>query len=62
MRRHDLHAVLVEEILNVRVQRVKRDHPRFRTVQAGPLIQMPIFVGLWPPFLWLVGDALERHE
>lgn len=21
-----------------------------------------IFVGLWAPTLWLVGDALERHE
>jgi hypothetical protein len=21
-----------------------------------------IFVGLWPPLLWLIGDALERHE
>lgn len=21
-----------------------------------------IFVGLWPPMLWLIGDALQRHE
>jgi hypothetical protein len=21
-----------------------------------------IFVGLWPPMLWLMGDSLERHE
>ena len=21
-----------------------------------------LFVGLWPPMLWLIGDSLERHE
>ena len=21
-----------------------------------------IFVGLWPPMFWLIGDAVERHE
>ncbi len=21
-----------------------------------------LFVGLWPPTLWLIGDAVERHE
>lgn len=21
-----------------------------------------IFVGLWPPMLWLIGDAIERAE
>ena len=21
-----------------------------------------IFVGLWPPMLWLMGDAVERHK
>jgi hypothetical protein len=21
-----------------------------------------LFVGLWPPMFWLIGDALERHE
>ena len=21
-----------------------------------------IFVGLWPPMLWLMGDSLARHE
>lgn len=20
-----------------------------------------MFVGLWPPMLWLIGDAIERH-
>jgi hypothetical protein len=30
--------------------------------QRGNAERRAIFVGLWPPFLWLVGDALERHE
>jgi hypothetical protein len=21
-----------------------------------------MFVGLWPPMFWLIGDAVERHE
>ena len=21
-----------------------------------------IFVGLWPPMLWLIGDSVEKHE
>jgi hypothetical protein len=21
-----------------------------------------LFVGLWPPMFWLIGDALRRHE
>jgi hypothetical protein len=21
-----------------------------------------IFVGLWPPMFWLIGDAVQRHE
>ena len=21
-----------------------------------------LFVGLWPPMLWLIGDSLRRHE
>ena len=21
-----------------------------------------LFVGLWPPMFWLIGDALERHR
>jgi hypothetical protein len=30
--------------------------------ERGNAERRAIFVGLWPPFLWLVGDALERHE
>jgi hypothetical protein len=21
-----------------------------------------LFVGLWPPMIWLIADSLERHE
>ena len=21
-----------------------------------------LFVGLWPPMLWLIGDSVEKHE
>lgn len=21
-----------------------------------------LFVGLWPPMIWLIGDSVERHE
>ena len=30
--------------------------------ERGNAERRAIFVGLWPPFMWLVGDALERHE
>ena len=30
--------------------------------ERGNAERRAIFVGLWPPFLWLVGDALERQE
>jgi len=30
--------------------------------ERGNAERRVIFVGLWPPTLWLVGDSLERHE
>lgn len=30
--------------------------------ERGNAERRAMFVGLWPAFLWLVGDALERHE
>ena len=30
--------------------------------ERGNAERRAIFVGLWPPTLWLIGDALERHE
>jgi hypothetical protein len=30
--------------------------------ERGNAERRAIFVGLWPPMLWLIGDAVERHE
>ena len=30
--------------------------------ERGNAERRALFVGLWPPTLWLVGDTLERHE
>jgi hypothetical protein len=30
--------------------------------ERGNAERRAIFVGLWPPTLWLVGDSLERRE
>ncbi|MEA2716119.1 MAG: hypothetical protein QOI99_436 [Actinomycetota bacterium] len=30
--------------------------------QRGNAERRALFVGLWPPTLWLIGDSLERHE
>jgi hypothetical protein len=30
--------------------------------ERGNAERRALFVGLWPPSLWLVGDALERRE
>ena len=30
--------------------------------ERGNAERRALFVGLWPPSIWLVGDALERHE
>jgi hypothetical protein len=30
--------------------------------ERGNAERRALFVGLWPTFLWLVGDALEREE
>ena len=30
--------------------------------ERGNAERRAIFVGLWPPMLWLVGDALRDHE
>ncbi len=30
--------------------------------ERGNAERRALFVGLWPPMLWLVGDSLERHE
>ena len=30
--------------------------------ERGNAERRALFVGLWPPMLWLIGDTLERHE
>ena len=30
--------------------------------ERGNVERRALFVGLWPPTLWLIGDSLERHE
>ena len=30
--------------------------------ERGNAERRALFVGLWPPTLWLIGDSLARHE
>jgi hypothetical protein len=30
--------------------------------ERGNAERRALFVGLWPPMLWLIGDGVERHE
>jgi hypothetical protein len=30
--------------------------------ERGNAERRALFVGHWPPLLWLIGDSLERHE
>ena len=30
--------------------------------ERGNAERRALFVGLWPPMFWLIGDALERHD
>jgi hypothetical protein len=30
--------------------------------ERGNAERRAIFVGLWPPTIWLIGDSLQRHE
>jgi uncharacterized membrane protein YhaH (DUF805 family) len=30
--------------------------------ERGNAERRALFVGLWPPTIWLVGDSLQRHE
>jgi hypothetical protein len=30
--------------------------------ERGNAERRALFVGLWPPTLWLIGDSLRRHE
>jgi hypothetical protein len=55
-----LHAASVGSVglcvvLWIRAKTVDRD-------ERGNAERRALFVGLWPPTLYLVGDSLERHE
>ena len=30
--------------------------------ERGNAERRALFVGLWPPMFWLIGDSVERHE
>lgn len=30
--------------------------------ERGNAERRALFVGLWPPTIWLIGDSLQRHE
>jgi hypothetical protein len=30
--------------------------------ERGNAERRALFVGLWPPMLWLIGDAIQKHE
>jgi hypothetical protein len=30
--------------------------------ERGNAERRALFVGLWPPTIWLIGDSLERHK
>ena len=30
--------------------------------ERGNAERRAIFVGLWPPMLWLIGDTIQQHE
>jgi regulator of protease activity HflC (stomatin/prohibitin superfamily) len=30
--------------------------------ERGNAERRALFVGFWPPTLWLIGDSIERHE
>jgi len=30
--------------------------------ERGNAERRALFVGLWPPTIWLIGDSLRRHE
>jgi len=30
--------------------------------ERGNAERRALFVGLWPPTIWLIGDSLEKHD
>jgi hypothetical protein len=50
-----LGAVNLCIVLWIRAKTVDQD-------ERGNAERRALFVGLWPPTMWLIGDSLERHE
>ena len=51
--------------VEVRLQRVHQLWIRAKTVdqdERGNAERRALFVGLWPPTIWLIGDSLERQQ
>jgi hypothetical protein len=48
-------AILLCVILWVRAKTIGED-------ERGNAERRALFVGLWPPMLWLIGDAVQRSE
>ena len=42
-------------VLWIRAKTVDQD-------ERGNAERRALFVGLWPPMFWLIGNSLERHE
>jgi hypothetical protein len=42
-------------VLWIRAKTVDQD-------ERGNAERRALFVGLWPPTIWLIGDSLQRHE
>jgi hypothetical protein len=60
LRSSHLHALSVASVglcvgLWMRAKTVDQD-------ERGNAERRALFVGLWPPTIWLIGDSLTRHE
>ena len=49
-----LSSVLLCIVLWIRAKTIGED-------ERGNAERRALFVGLWPPMFWLIGDTLERH-
>jgi hypothetical protein len=50
-----LSSILLCIVLWIRAKTVDQD-------ERGNAENRALFVGLWPPMFWLIGDAVERRE
>ena len=63
--RHGLRGWLLHGTALVQIVRCIGRWIRAKTVdqeERGNAERRALFVGLWPPTLWLIGDSLERRE